>query len=467
MKKVILSVIAVFSLLAPTLLFTTSANACGVKLPETLLSLYRHSDAIHTARFTGLEESSKAAKETDEEYSEVSTRKHFDIAKTLKGKAVEKFTLVETYREYKRADAGFETMEQVDRAQVVPEITVGEEEYEDEEDVSVELKPGDRVLLFLTKNEEGPGQRLTDYSDGLKILSAEDMSVYEARIKELGPILAAEKPNPDKIVDWLVRCAEDPATRWEGTYELQRSFQALEYKAKYDAERRQKIADGETPEEDDGYFDESLDSGRTIVFATSLNEYQKQTLANILLNGEFPATAKAAGQTVRGDSELIALVSRWADSRIATLLLNRIRSGSNSAEENAELMTNVASILKDKTLTAMAEEYSKTSYEEDEAEVAEEDSEENAKTASVGERPVVTKGDRSEPTTREAEVEDTDPSDAEPAAAKSVVVVKKKASVLTYKHFRADSIAKFVLRADDVITNPDAHALSLKATQSR
>jgi hypothetical protein len=97
-----------------------------------------------------------------------------------------------------------------------------------------ELTPGDRVLLFLN-NDEDEGEEgeleLVDYSDGLKKMTPEKLAAYEPRIRELNEIFSKAEPSYSEIVAWIVRCAEDPQTRWEGTYELLRSFQYLDLNA--------------------------------------------------------------------------------------------------------------------------------------------------------------------------------------------------------------------------------------------
>lgn len=269
MKKIVLSVVAVFSLLAPALMLSRSAavTACPVREPETLLSLYRDSDAIFIGRYNGSEEGAEIR--DDDTHTAVEIKKHFDISSTLKRKALKTVTLTDSDFRYKDRKAGFETTEEVQQAQIVPETTLEELE----EEMSNTMKPGDNVLLFLRIDEESKHFELTDYRDGMKNLPSEDMDVYETRIKELGSIFAAEKPDPEMIIDWLVRCAEEPATRWEGTYELQQSFNALEYKTQRDAERNEKIANDEKVEGEDIYFDEGFETGRTTIFAKLLNNY--------------------------------------------------------------------------------------------------------------------------------------------------------------------------------------------------
>src|SRR5687768_584665 len=99
MKKIILSSLIVFSLLSPVSFISLAvpAQACPVREPSTLLTLYKNSDAIHIARFAG-DETGKSTK--DDEYTVTEKLKHYDVSSTLKGEAVKAITLVERDYEY-------------------------------------------------------------------------------------------------------------------------------------------------------------------------------------------------------------------------------------------------------------------------------------------------------------------------------------------------------------------------------
>jgi hypothetical protein len=79
---------------------------------------------------------------------------------------------------------------------------------------------GEKVLAFL--DQDGEGYRTHALSYGTKSLNQNDFLIYKARIGEMQDILKLEggKEKLELTVDWLVRCIEHPATRWEGTYEL-------------------------------------------------------------------------------------------------------------------------------------------------------------------------------------------------------------------------------------------------------
>ncbi len=81
---------------------------------------------------------------------------------------------------------------------------------------------GTRVLAFLDWSAKN--RRFTTHalSYGAKTLDGDALAVYLDRIREQ---LAIERMPDNGLrlatqVEWLVKCAEHPATRWEGAYEL-------------------------------------------------------------------------------------------------------------------------------------------------------------------------------------------------------------------------------------------------------
>ncbi len=76
------------------------------------------------------------------------------------------------------------------------------------------------VLAFLNKEKGVYYTQALSY--GAKTLKAEEIEIYKSRIKEIQEIqkITAEKEKFIQTIDWLVTCAENPITRWEGTYEL-------------------------------------------------------------------------------------------------------------------------------------------------------------------------------------------------------------------------------------------------------
>jgi len=84
--------------------------------------------------------------------------------------------------------------------------------------------PEDRTqLVFLKWRKEIQGYHARGLSYATKELAPRALEVYLLRLEELSKIPAEkrdEAPSPATL-DWLVRCIEGPATRWEGAMEFQ------------------------------------------------------------------------------------------------------------------------------------------------------------------------------------------------------------------------------------------------------
>ena len=93
-------------------------------------------------------------------------------------------------------------------------------------------KAGTDIIAFL--NRENRAFRTHALSYGVKTLSAEEISVYKDRILEMQKILKLEDEDQRflETVEWLVKCAENEATRAEGTYELSPESDFMSYYAR-------------------------------------------------------------------------------------------------------------------------------------------------------------------------------------------------------------------------------------------
>ncbi len=462
MKKVILFVL-VFSLVIPSLLIFpgTSVRACGDREPVTLLALVRQSKTIHIATYRGQDEGD-VQKDKDEDVSYREIKRNFDVTSTLMGETVKFVTIPNRQYIY---DEELPAADVAEQAPVVPgseaenpspESTVepsvtesqsAEESEEYDEDGQKALSPGDSVILFLTTDEESKAVQPTDWVDGIKSISHADIGVYEARIKEIMPILAAKKPDADKIVDWLVRLVEDPVTRWDGAYELEQSFNAKEQKAAMEAEQKQtpKKEDEERPEIP--YKSDTLDTGLSTLFATKLGEHHQQTLTNTLIQSRFRNAQKKAGSDglVAGDRELMRIVARWADDRVALMFIDQIRSDAYATYDKSSLMSHVATILADKDLSEMAAKFEENSYQDDE---------EAIETAKAVATIRLAEGEK----TGETENVTSATGETQPVPATSAAKPTAKKPAMTYKRLRDDLTSKFLKRAETVIAENQVRA---------
>lgn len=91
---------------------------------------------------------------------------------------------------------------------------------------------GETVLAFLDKHEKGEGYNVHALSYGVKHgLTEQEFAIYKIRITEMQDLIKsgeATKCN-DCILEWLVKCAEQKCTRWEGTYELSPQSDFMSY----------------------------------------------------------------------------------------------------------------------------------------------------------------------------------------------------------------------------------------------
>ncbi len=471
MLRFLCSACAILVLVLSMCLLPQTAAArsrCPVKEPETLLSLYMNSDAIYIAAFDKVVPDEKV--ETNDDYTIVTLNKHFTVSTTLKGQSRKFFVQEDREYHYKPAESEVQAeaeKEQAAEPEAAEERTAAESEPEEEVSEEEEapdpneLRSGDTVLLFVNEADKDEAARITDYRDGIKKMSAEDIAVYESRIRELNSIFAAKKVNVQHVIDWLVRCAEEPATRWEGTYELLRSFRFQHWREEAEKEYKDRIAKGlpveeraeESEEEGETAAEKNGDRVDRMGFARSITGNQKQTLANILLNF---ASSKTAGKReyVHGDRELIQLVAKWGDPRFVGFLLDQIRNGSADTSDTTENMELVAEILNDSEVEAIAEKYGETMYEDDNDIVA---AEEEAEKESVD--------------VEQAEAEPVEkpapdvPEKAEPDAQANEAPETDSVTKQTYKELRAELVAKFIARCDKVIAGGDrAEDAPAKAT---
>lgn len=459
MKKIVLFVL-VLSLVIPTILIFpgNTALACGEREPVTLLALVRQSKTIHIATYRGQEEGEIKTDEDEEtKYREI--KRNFDVTSTLKGETA-KFVSIPN-REYIWDDpsgnvaiteqpqtesipAGeAEKPEKIEEHPVTEPEVVDESEGYDEEGYKP-LSVGDTVILFLKTNEETKEIEATDFVDGIKNLSPADIAVYEARINEIKPILAAKKPNTEKILDWLVRLTEDPVTRWDGAYELEMSFFALEQRTAMENERKETPKKDDEPVDEIPYNNETLDTGLSTLYASKLNEYHKQTLTNIMVQSRYRNAKNKAGSDglVNGDRELMRIVARWADEQVASVFVDQIRSGEFSTYDTASLMIHVSTILGDKQLGTLAEKFEEISFRDDDEEI------ETAKPAVNMEVANRENGAFPEGVTPETQ----------PVTGKAANKPDPKKPAVTYKRIRDELTSKFLKRADAIMADNQVRA---------
>jgi hypothetical protein len=304
-----------------------------IQMPVTLLDLYRNSDAVFEGRFDRVEEGDIIRQ--DQDYLVVKVKKLFDISSTLKGSHFKFVSLSEDEYRYPAPPPS-------------PNYLLAKAGSEEEQTYG--LRSGDSVLLFLKYGEDGKTLELTNPEDGLKKLSSNDIAVYEKRIRELDGLLSGDEPSASAIAEWMIRCAEEPATRWEATFELVKGFERLDY------QRKQKHADPEVKT----LVAEKTDFFDSTTFAKAVTDEQKRKLADILLDRPQPQVGEdgqAKGTYIRGDRELIDLVKQWGDPRLAGFLLNELKTREFTDYRRSETMQLIADLLGDPRIMGVAQKY--------------------------------------------------------------------------------------------------------------
>ncbi len=433
MLRFLLASSSLFVLLFTSIVLPRSAAACPERMPVTLLSLYRSSDSIFVGRYERTEDG--AVTEETADYTVVPIKKHFSISSALKGETRKMLVLEDTEYRYKTAGS----TDEVD----------GHDGGEDSEDADG-IVAGDSVLLFLKMNEETEMLDATDYLDGIKKMTPEKLSAYESRIRELNGMFSNGKPTYSQVVGWLIRCAEDPLTRWEGTFDLLQSFQNLDWqeeRAKQAKEKGTENADGEPVESDEFEIEapKEFDTGDPNIAGIVTGE-QKEILTKILLERERPEKPEGEDKgaaAVHGDRELIELVKRWGDHRVAASMIDLLRLDSADASQNAQLMASIAAMLNDNELTAVSEEFSNIQWETAEDEVRGDNAEENTVDG-------VPSPD-APPQTDEADAIKVAPEPVVDNAASPPDETRPAAKKKTYGDVRGELLAKFFPRADALI----------------
>lgn len=351
---------------------TFRAAACPVEPPKPLRMLYVESERVVVAR-------AGESRRVPGEHEQYQRRTIFDVSENLKGDPGENRIEV---AHWVSEDAHFPG----------------------------NFRGGETLLLFLKPNDEGSGYFVNDMRYGAKKLSDDALKVYVKRIEELAYIVSQPEPSKSELTEWLVRCAEEPATRWEGAYELATSRTIAEYEVENKKEEalvkaraaasasegssnveaasdeREAVPDGEdasTESAEAAPGDETVaaETGEEVVvtetlwgfgtdidasIAAGLNEEQKKRLADALFS---------ADKLGEGEMALVQLVKNWEDERFAPFVLNYLRGVEEDPPyQAAEMLTALAYGLKDDSLIKLSTEYIESApYYDEEEEVSESD----------------------------------------------------------------------------------------------
>jgi hypothetical protein len=214
---------------------------------------------------------------------------------------------------------------------------------------------GKTVLAFLTSNEQTGRFRTVGLSYGTKYGSRRELEVYSARIREFVEI----EQQPDsalrrqQLVEWFVRCAEEPATRREGMYETVearwRKMQANEAKTQPAGPEVENDAE---ENQGPGFHTSDIEKDVSVNFTSLLTEEQKRRLTAALY-GSPSINAE--------EMELIELVREWKDQNLTSFLWSYLKAfRADSPYITADLMEHLALALSNEEVLAVAEELRRT-----------------------------------------------------------------------------------------------------------
>lgn len=241
-----------------------------------------------------------------------------------------------------------------------------------------EFVSGDRLLVFLKRRRDEreklqDGYESSDWSFGIKKLDDATLSAYRARIEELQALMQRGQPAQAELVEWLVRCAEDPATRTEGVQELAEIVASLQegQKEADSASSANSATEAEAPAARSAHplvRASEAESEDTAQLAAALTPAHKQRLADALFITEVLSES---------DVSLVALVQNWNDARLVPFLVAQLRRIAPEAPPLAEsLLMIIAEAMKDEELKKLADEYVENIAYSDEALTDDEQTEE-------------------------------------------------------------------------------------------
>ncbi|HEV8488142.1 MAG TPA: carboxypeptidase-like regulatory domain-containing protein [Blastocatellia bacterium] len=246
------------------------------------------------------------------------------------------------------------------------------------EDAKQPFVTGDDLLVFLTRHEDRQTGKVQDGYEvyypryGVKKLSAADLAVYVSRIKELREMKQTDVNSPE-IAEWLVRCAEEPATRWEGATELAWSAGALRQRESGDEDTDAKESDENGGEVSSvGTTGSVADEKKVEDIKGSADEEESRTpLISLLTTKQKERLAAAlfgTGLVSEKELELIEIEKEMKDPRLLPFLISQLRALEADSPEFVEtIVDDVAELMDDEDVNKFLEEYRESGTRGDES----------------------------------------------------------------------------------------------------
>lgn len=424
---------------------TVSAKRCPMSIPDSLLRLYLKSDLVVIASIKS-EKTSKMIGE-NENGSYFNVEKNLHVTETLKGQKLDSTAF--KILKYKPTN---------------PEnVDIISEEADDYASI------GDKALFFLTKNTENSFYELADYSSAVKKLDDDALNVYIKRIKELKQIQAAKKNQLAKLTEWLVRLIEEPATRAEGTVDLQASFSALEY------EREEKEENADEKEnvsvKEPILLDKDFTAESTSEMAKLLTDSQKQRISGALsslINDDLVKFNNAENkEEIAPDYTFINLVRNWDKTIFAMNSFAFLQNTDDSNYRKVSYLLNIIAIfLDDEELYSISNDYESelsedanglTEYSEVKEVSAPEIAPESGATVAAENAPENQEAEKvAEQITEQVTAQNVEEIAAASEVKDSSEPVKKATVKLTHKQYREKLLSKFAKQYGIAISQTSA-----------
>jgi len=185
------------------------------------------------------------------------------------------------------------------------------------------------------------------------------LAIYRQRIEELTAIYQRGNPEPAELVEWLMRCVEEPATRAEGVLNLSESLSLLASQRERENEAKPQSVEaeesaGESDVEEEGSNEQSSEAEETdweresLKLAAAVTQDHKTRLVNTLFG---------IAELSEADMELVSVVEELGDERLAPYLVSQLRRVADDAPEFAEsLIRAIARVINDEDLERLADE---------------------------------------------------------------------------------------------------------------
>jgi carboxypeptidase family protein len=306
---------------------TVIMGAMGGFRPQSLLDLYQESDLVAIA-YVG--RSVVAGTDDDKRMKQIKTDLH--ISSQLKGE---------------------------NNRQVIPFY------YWSLTSNPAQFKRGDRLLVLLQRRGSKNSQRLDEYEasgwgDSIKELNDGALAIYRQRIEELTAIFQRGNPDSGEIVEWLIRCVEESATREEGLRKLSEiiSLTPSQREQENEAESQTDDAEESTDQSEDNeekLIEQPSDDNvaewerESRKLAAALTQEHKIRLANTLFG---------IAELSEADMKLVSLIQELGDERLAPYLTSQLRRVADRAPRFAEsLVWRVAEVINDEDLKRLANDY--------------------------------------------------------------------------------------------------------------